>query len=294
MLTSHSGWRTKDRDTITVFTLQSKPTLLIDHHLCQLLTDAERGLIAVDRATVDLDFIHLRQLFRFYAEREAAFVEAIEAMRLRLALPLSDEPEASARRRRISEAAAFADALEHGVELQKDNASLLDIILLLHRLGAPNEPKAGSFRTTQNWVGKEGSSLNEAVFIPPPPNELFNQLTELANFIDCNDENIPAVLRTAVGFVAFLHIHPFEDGNGRTARLLTTLLLYRYRVLHWPCLYLSYFTTKYRDEYYRCLDRYHQYGEIEGWVRFFLRMIAEASIDTIETLDSLHRRRING
>ncbi|MCY3657161.1 MAG: Fic family protein [Chloroflexi bacterium] len=84
---------------------------------------------------------------------------------------------------------------------------------------------AGRARAVQNWIG--GSSYNPcaAAFVPPPPEQVDEFLSDLAAF--CNDESLPAVAQAAIAHAQFETIHPFVDGNGRTGRALTHLVLRR-------------------------------------------------------------------
>ncbi len=81
----------------------------------------------------------------------------------------------------------------------------------------------------------------------------------------------------------FETIHPFLDGNGRVGRLLITLLLCERKVLAQPVLYLSIFLKRHRTEYYERLQAVRDTGDWEGWLRFFLRGVAEVSVEATET-----------
>lgn len=89
----------------------------------------------------------------------------------------------------------------------------------------------------------------------------------------------------------FETIHPFVDGNGRVGRLLITFLLVHAGVLSRPLLYLSYFLKRYRPEYYELLTAVRESGDWEGWLRFFLRGIAETASEATETAGAILRLR---
>lgn len=80
----------------------------------------------------------------------------------------------------------------------------------------------------------------------------------------------------------FETIHPFLDGNGRVGRLLITFLLCERHVLERPLLYLSYFFKKHRPEYYVRLQDIRHKGDWEGWLKFFLRGVAEVAREATE------------
>jgi len=85
----------------------------------------------------------------------------------------------------------------------------------------------------------------------------------------------------------FESIHPYEDGNGRIGRLLTTFFLYHRRVLSRPLLYLSYYFKKNQREYYERLNDVRFLGLWENWIRFFLTGVIEVSKDSINTAKSI-------
>jgi Fic family protein len=77
------------------------------------------------------------------------------------------------------------------------------------------------------------------------------------------------------------------DGNGRVGRLLITLMLVHHGVLHQPLLYLSLYLKRHRTEYYELLMAIRESGDWEGWLRFFLRGVAETAEEATLTARSI-------
>jgi Fic family protein len=140
----------------------------------------------------------------------------------------------------------------------------------------------GELRGKQNWVGPSGCTLNEATFIPPPPDIVPQALGELEQFLHAKD-NLPLLIKTGLAHAQFETIHPFLDGNGRVGRLLITFLLCESGVLHKPVLYLSHYFKRYRQTYYDLLQATRDLGAWEDWLLFFLRGVAEVSAQATET-----------
>ncbi len=140
----------------------------------------------------------------------------------------------------------------------------------------------GELRTTQNWIGPGGCTLNTATFVPPPPHALPETLGQLEKFLHGNDP-LPLLVRIGLAHAQFETIHPFLDGNGRVGRLLITFLLCEKNVLKKPVLYLSHFFKEYRQEYYERLQATRDRGDWEGWITFFLKGVIEVSNQAAET-----------
>src|SRR5581483_4764134 len=122
-------------------------------------------------------------------------------------------------------------------------------------------------------------------------------LGALEEFLHDHDD-IPLLVTIGLAHAQFESIHPFLDGNGRVGRLLITFLLCERGALRKPVLYLSHFFKRHRQDYYEKLQAVRDRGDWEGWLAFFLRGVAEVSIEAAETarkileLRERHRKSI--
>ena len=107
------------------------------------------------------------------------------------------------------------------------------------------EKMPGEFRKSQNWIGHAGSTLQNASFIPPAPDEMDICLSDLEKYMH-EDSTISNLVKAALIHYQFETIHPFLDGNGRMGRLLIILFLKEQGLIEYPVLYLSYFVKKLR------------------------------------------------
>ena len=148
------------------------------------------------------------------------------------------------------------------------------------------EKNPGEFRHSQNWIGGQGSTLKNARYIPPAPEDMLCAMYDLEKYINADDD-LDALLRAALIHYQFETIHPFLDGNGRVGRLLITLFLMEKKVLTTPALYISYFLKKNRVEYYDRMTEVSTKGNYEQWVKFFLQAIMESAEDATATIDEL-------
>ena len=142
--------------------------------------------------------------------------------------------------------------------------------------GAQKQP--GEVRRSQNWIG--GTRPGNAVFVPPPPQELPALLGELEQYLHTS-EGLPPLIRVGLAHVQFETLHPYLDGNGRIGRLLITLLLEHWKLLSAPLLYLSLFFKRHRPEYYRLLGEVRRRGDWEAWTDFFLEGVAATADEAV-------------
>jgi len=171
----------------------------------------------------------------------------------------------------------------------------LDTLVEGHRrllAATPLEDTGGQIRTVQNWIG--GSSYNpcSAIFVPPPPEDVWKLLDDLCAF--CNADSLPPVAQAALAHAQFETIHPFVDGNGRIGRVLIHLVLRRrglaVRVLPPISLVLA---TWYQDyiagltatRYVGRPDSKHAIDGVNGWIGLFATACCRA-IGDAETFEA--------
>ncbi|MBW8317082.1 MAG: Fic family protein [Thiobacillus sp.] len=154
----------------------------------------------------------------------------------------------------------------------------------------------GELRRSQNWIG--GTRPGNAVFVPPPAEQVPGLLADLERFIHAPAGDLPPLVMVALVHAQFETIHPFLDGNGRMGRLLISALLEHWGQLPEPLLYLSGYLKRYQSAYYRHLSDVRTEGDWEGWVGFFLEGVevaaaeAEKDIVALATLVAADRRRL--
>ena len=143
----------------------------------------------------------------------------------------------------------------------------------------------GEFRQSQNWIG--GSSLADAVFVPPHVDGIEYWMGDLEKFLHNDHSLVPALIKIGIAHYQFETIHPFLDGNGRIGRLLVTLFLVSSGLLHKPTLYLSDFFEKHRTLYYDNLTRVRTHNDLTQWLKFFLEGVRSTSEHSIQTFKDI-------
>lgn len=266
--------------------LPPNPPIQYDDELQGLLSLADRKLGRLDGVTQILPNPEL--FVAMYVKKEAVLSSQIEGTQASFVDVLSTEYNQADDQRHddVKEVINYVDAMNWGLEQLASFPLSLRLIRNIHaRLihntrGANKNP--GEFRTSQNWIGPAGCTLNTATFVPPTVPDMNVALGDLELFIH-QEDFIPALVKIAMIHAQFETIHPFLDGNGRMGRLLITFWLCQQNILTKPLLYLSFYFKKNRAEYYDRLMAVRKNGDWENWIKFFLRGIAEVSDEATES-----------
>ncbi|WP_267968210.1 Fic family protein [Myxococcus stipitatus] len=285
----HSGYR-----AFIPAPLPPAPGVRLDGELTALLSEADRALGRLDGVSSILPNPDL--FVAMYVRYEAVLSSQIEGTQSTLEDVLEFEMDAAGARRvkDAEEVVNYVQAMNYGLERLPSLPLSLRLLREIHerlmRGVRGSERNPGDFRTSQNWIGPEGCTLASATFVPPPPYEMLEALANLETFLH-QPGNLPALIHCGLAHAQFETIHPFLDGNGRVGRLLITLLLCERRILERPLLYLSVYLKQHRAEYYDRLTAIRSDGDWEGWLRFFLRGVAEVSVSSTATARAILKLR---
>jgi Fic family protein len=190
----------------------------------------------------------------------------------------------------------YVVAMEHGLHRVRGGFPVsIRLLREMHELllsgvrGQHRRP--GELRASPVWIG--GHSLTDAVFVPPPPQEMGVALADLERFL--HEHDLPLLVQLAFAHYQFEVIHPFLDGNGRIGRLLIPLMLVLRGALPEPLLYLSAYFEQHRSEYYDHLLLTSQRGDLLPWLTFFLRGVRRQARDaeerTVRLVELQHQMR---
>jgi Fic family protein len=224
-------------------------------------------------------------LIRPFVRREAVLSSKIEGTQATLGELLAAEAGAAVDRspEDLREVGNYVVALEHGIARLKKLPLCVRLTRELHEklmTGVRGHNAApGRFRTIQNWIGKPGSTIATASYIPPPPGQIEPCLAAWEKFL--HESTLPPLVTIALAHYQFEAIHPFLDGNGRVGRLLITLFLIEREILPTPLLYLSAFFEASRRDYYDGLREVSERGAWNDWLEYFLLGVARMSEDAL-------------
>ena len=239
-------------------------------------------------------------LMPLLARREALLSARIEGSQSTLSGVLQFEADAGfaqsgEQRDDLSEILNYVSALHHGArELAAPERRLtLSLLRGLHGIllgdGVRGQSKhPGAFRLIQNWVGVPEQPMEQARFVPPPPERVLDYMENWACFY--GSDQLDALVQAAVMHAQFTIIHPFEDGNGRISRLLIPLFLYEKELIAQPALYPSAHLERHWDAYMASLTSLNdRNGDWNAWTLFFLQAMATQADEAAGMAESVMR-----
>lgn len=267
--------------------LPPKPSIELTEDMINLLIKANSQLAVLESIATRIPNVEL--FISMYVRKEALMSSQIEGTQATLEDVLDPMIEANTNRN-VADVVNYIKATEFAIkrlhELPLCNRLIKETHAVLMEGVRGQEKSPGEFRRSQNWIGGQGSTLKNARYIPPSPDDMIEAMSDLEKYINADDE-LDALIRAALIHYQFETIHPFLDGNGRVGRLLITLFLMEKKVLSTPALYISYFLKKNRVEYYDRMTEVRAKGNYEQWVTFFLRALLESAEDATATIDEL-------
>ncbi|HBR14329.1 MAG TPA: Fic family protein [Candidatus Omnitrophica bacterium] len=156
--------------------------------------------------------------------------------------------------------------------LGKDDPVSEGIVRELHKIlvkgvrGENADP--GNYRKIQNYV--VNSRTREVVYTPPGPLDVPHLMREFTEWVS-KAEDVSPILVAGIAQFQFVHIHPFIDGNGRTARLLSTLILYKTGYDFKRLFTISEYYDKDRPSYYQAIQTVRKNNmDMTTWIEYFV------------------------
>jgi Fic family protein len=179
----------------------------------------------------------------------------------------------------ILEVLNYRTAIYESIKYLKSKPSGENLVKTLHRTllasvrGKEKDP--GNFRRTAVHLGKPGSKVDEAAYVPPKPDDITGLMKNWVEFVHESDMDL--LVKVAISHYQFEAIHPFMDGNGRVGRLMIPIIMYEQKMIPFPYFYISEFFEQHRSDYYEALRLVDRERDWNTWVRFFLTAIKETA-----------------
>ncbi len=276
--------------------LPPSPPVAPDEETSALLIEANRRVALLNGLSARIPDIDL--FVAMYIRKEALVSSQIEGTQCTLDDVLDPNIETNINGD-VSDVINYIKATEYAINRLSELPLCSRLIKETHAVllsgvrGGEKTP--GEFRVSQNWIGGQGSTLKNARYIPPNPQDMIEGMSDLEKYINSGDSLDP-LIRAALIHYQFETIHPFLDGNGRIGRLLIILFLMQTGLLSTHALYISCYLKSNRVEYYDRMTEVRKSGNYEQWIAFFLRAVAESAQDATDTIDKLtaiHKRSLS-
>mgnify|MGYP000551512928 FL=1 len=275
--------------------LPPEPPIEMSNEMIAKLVDANRKLATLDGLSSRIPNMDL--FVSMYVRKEALLSSQIEGTQCTLDDILNPFAEENTNLN-VSDVVNYIRAEEFAINrlqtLPLCNRLIKETHAVLMEGVRGQEKNPGEFRYSQNWIGGQGSTLRNARYIPPNPEDMINAMSDLEKYMN-GEDSLDPLIQTALIHYQFETTHPFLDGNGRVGRLLITLFLMEKKILSTPSLYISYFLKMNRIEYYDRMTQVRKTGDYEQWVLFFLQALSDSAEDAIQTIDRLteiHNRNV--
>lgn len=267
--------------------LPPNPPIALSGELVAKLVEANKKLAALDGLSSRIPNMDL--FVSMYVRKEALLSSQIEGTQCTLDDILNPLMEENTNRN-VSDVVNYIKATEFALNrlhsLPLCNRLIKETHAVLMEGVRGQEKSPGEFRYSQNWIGGQGSTIQNARYIPPNPEDMQTAMSDLEKYMN-GDDLLDPLIQAALIHYQFETTHPFLDGNGRVGRLLITLFLMEKGILSRPALYISYFLKMNRIEYYDRMTQVRKTGDYEQWVMFFLQALSDSAGDAIQTIDAL-------
>ena len=275
--------------------LPPEPPIEMSNEMIAKLVDANRKLATLDGLSSRIPNMDL--FVSMYVRKEALLSSQIEGTQCTLDDILNPFAEENTNLN-VSDVVNYMRAEEFAIDrlqtLPLCNRLIKETHAVLMEGVRGQEKNPGEFRYSQNWIGGQGSTLRNARYIPPNPEDMINAMSDLEKYMN-GEDSLDPLIQAALIHYQFETTHPFLDGNGRVGRLLITLFLMEKKILSTPSVYISYFLKMNRIEYYDRMTQVRKTGDYEQWVLFFLQALSDSAEDAIQTIDRLteiHNRNV--
>ena len=193
--------------------LPPAPPIELSEDIVSLLVKANSQLAVLESVATRIPNVEL--FVSMYVRKEALMSSQIEGTQATLEDVLDPMLDANTNRN-VADVVNYIKATEFAIErlqtLPLCNRLIKETHAVLMEGVRGQEKSPGEFRYSQNWIGGQGSTLKNARYIPPSPDDMLDAMSDLEKYINADDE-LDALIRAALIHYQFETIHPFLDGN---------------------------------------------------------------------------------
>jgi Fic family protein len=266
-------------------------TVSLNQGTYKAVSEADRAIGRLDAAAAHLPNPAL--LVRPTLYREAVSTSALEGTYAPLASVLeADYVDEGQQSYEVREVLNYVRAAQRGLALIHEKPICLTVIAELQRTLVRNTRgdsyDAGALRQRQVYIGERHNGIEKSRYVPPPNGEtLVNGVSDWEKWLHAEDD-IPLLVKAALGHYQFETLHPFSDGNGRLGRLIVVLQLIEAGALTQPILNLSPWLEPRKEKYKDLLLSTSLTGDFDPWVEFFAQAVLDQAQDAVKRISRLN------
>jgi Fic family protein len=246
-----------------------------------ITTEINKGLVEIERVRGFLDAIKLKEDWIVDMQKRALILESHHSTHIEGTALSLEQAKSILEGKKVKgvnsndekELLNYKKAMDFiSKYLGKENPITEGVIRELHKIlvkdvrGGQADP--GNYRKIQNYV--VNSRTREVIYTPPSPLEVPHLMNDFVSWLN-KAKNVSSILIAGIAQFQFVHIHPFVDGNGRTARILSTLILYKTGYDFKRLFTISEFYDKDRPAYYQAIQSVRRNKmDMTTWLSYFV------------------------
>lgn len=290
----HDNYLDRDYDHVAFVPNPLPAKLELASATYKLASEAERAIGRLDAGVHRLPDPSL--LVRPALRREAVATSALEGTYSTLEDVLqADFIDSSHQSAEVREIYNYVRASELAFERIKERPISLNLIAPLQKIivtGTRGDGwDAGRLRESTVYIGERHLGIEASRFVPPPPGDVLKDgVSDWEKWINADDD-IPLLVKAALGHYQFETLHPFSDGNGRLGRLIVALQLVDAGALRYPILNLSSWLEARKQAYKDALLAVSRTGDFDQWIQFFCTAVRAQADDACQRIDELQQIR---
>jgi len=262
--------------------LPPPPEINDDRDILRKLVSASRALSSVNVNIMRLPNPYmLVNTIALQEARTSTEIENIFTTEDELYKAISDTNKEVTTDPAVKEVIRYREALWAGYHSMNET-KILNLKSILSIFRQVKNTTSGIRPPQANVVIKRGQSElrpGEVIYTPPRGQEVLERLMDnLISYINDDDKySTDPLIKMCIVHYQFEAIHPFQDGNGRTGRILNLIYLVRTGLLYQPVLYLSKYIIVNKADYYYNLGAVTQRGSWKKWILFMLEAVENTS-----------------
>lgn len=288
------------RLTFLLISNMFKPKYKLTNKILSLLTETAEAKTIIEKAKIlpEQELKLRRQALARMTQSSTAIEGNILNLNQVEALIVGKKVDAP--ERDIYEVKNYLATIKYIEKIEKEKKPLTEkIILKIHKLVTKNtlsKDKSGKYRTVPVYiVRRQFGKKNKVIYTAPPAKDAPDLMKNLIDWINISEkENIHPVIAAGIAHREFAAIHPFVDGNGRTARALATLILYQRGYDFRKLFALEDYYNLDKQRYYQEINIGQKYNkkDFTKWLEYFIEGFKEEIIRVKEEIVLLETKKI--